>query len=378
MNQSLFHQTKLSRIATQVLGWAFFMLIIGCTNEASVSTEHWGELNGEPVWHYTIANPNGASMKVTNYGGIITSVNVPDKNGKLEDVVLGFDNLKQYQDPNPCFGATIGRFANRIKQGTFVIDSITYNLDTNDGKHCIHGANEFNTVVWESEIVREASGVGVRLHYLSVDGTKGFPGNLDAIVTYLFSPENEVIVRFEATTDKATHVSMTQHSYFNLNGVKSPVYDHLIRIDASRYTEIDDEVVPTGVLAPVENTDWDLTSLTRIGDNIHKLNNNGYHFCYVFDKEPGAFKKVIEVYEPESGRTLEVSTSQPSVQFYSGNTIDNQLKGKQGIQYRPHMAFCLETQHLPDSPNKPQFPSTLLKPGEKYLEQVVYKFGVKK
>jgi len=367
----------MARIFRHSMVLIFLSLILGCAKEQSVSRELWGEVNGQQIWHYTITNPNGASLKVTNYGGIITSVNVPDKDGKLEDVVLGFDNLKQYLEPNPCFGATIGRFANRIKHGTFTIDSIAYNLDTNEGKHCIHGANEFNTAVWESEIVREDSGVGVRLHYLSVDGTKGFPGNLDAFVTYLFSPENEVIVRFEATTDKATHVSMTQHSYFNLNGVKAPVYDHLIQIAASNYAEIDEEIVPTGVVAPVKGTDWDLTSLTRMGDNIHKLNNNGYHFCYVFDKEPGELRKVIEVFEPQSGRTLEVTTTQPGVQFYSGNAINNQLSGKQGIQYGPHMAFCLETQHLPDSPNQPLFPSTLLRPGKKYQEQVIYKFGIK-
>ncbi len=378
MIQLFFVQKNCTSVSLTLLMFAFLITVVGCSKEQQISRDLWGEVNDQQIWHYSITNPSGASMQVTNYGGIITSLNVPDKNGKLDDVVLGFDNLGQYLDPNPCFGAVIGRFANRIKQGTFAIDSVIYQLETNEGKHCIHGANEFNTAVWASEVVREESGIGVRLHYMSVDGTKGFPGNLDAYVTYLFSPENELIVRFEATTDKPTHVSMTQHSYFNLNGAKAPIYEHLIRIDAKNYTAIDEEIVPTGEIATVKNTNWDLTSLTRMGDNMKHLNHNGYHFCYVFDKKPGELKPVIEVFEPQSGRTLDVITTQPGVQFYSGNAISDQLIGKQGIQYGQHMAFCLETQHLPDSPNQPLFPSTLLRPGEKYQEQVIYKFGVKK
>lgn len=313
-------------------------------------------------------------VKITNYGGIITSVLVPDRDGHMDDVVLGFDNLNQYLEPNPCFGATIGRYANRIRNAEFEIDGTSYQLIKNDGDHCIHGANEFDRLVWESEILEENN--GIRLHHLSKDGTNGFPGNLDVFVTYNLTDDNAIEVKFEAETDKTTHVSLTQHSYFNLNGCKDLIYDHQIQIDADKYTEIDEYIIPTGRLSTVKNKDWDLTELTRIGNNIHKLDFNGYHFCYAFNNYDGTLKKVIDVVEPTSGRTLEVSTTQPGVQFYSGNKISENLIGKNNTQYGPHMAFCLETQHFPDTPHHPNFPSTLLKPGEKYEEVVIYDFGL--
>ena len=342
------------------------------TKKDNVQQEDWGEIQGKKVYHYTLTNSQGMVVKVTNYGGIITSVLVPDKNGDLSDVVLGFDNLQQYTAPNPCFGAAIGRFANRIKDAKFEIDGKTYQLEKNNGEHCLHAGNEFDRVVWDCEIIEN----GLRLHHFSKDGTYGFPGNLDVYITYTLTEENAIHVTFAAETDKATHVNLTQHSYFNLNGGKELIYDHRIKIDADNYTEIDADIIPTGILSTVKGTDWDLTKMTRIGDHIHQLDHNGYHYCYVFNKSTDAFKKVIEVVEPTSGRTLEVSTSQPGVQFYTGNSISNELVGKYNIQYQPHIAFCLETQHFPDTPNHKSFPSTLLLPGEKYEEVVVYKFGV--
>lgn len=346
-----------------------------CTpNTNSIQQEIWGATQGKEVLLYTLTNSNGMVVKIINYGGIITSVLVPDKNGKLDDVVLGFDNLQQYLEPNPCFGAAIGRFANRIRDAKFEIDGITYQLTKNAGEHCIHGANEFDRIVWVSKADQITN--SIKLHHLSPDGNNGFPGNLDVFITYTLTEENAIEVKFEATTDKATHVNLTQHSYFNLTGGKGLIYDHQIKIDADNYTEIDEFIIPTGTIATVKDTDWDLTRLTRMGDNINKLDHNGYHYCYVFNKHEGTLQKVIEVVEPKSGRTMDVITTQPGVQFYSGNSISDQLMGKGGKKYGPHTAFCLETQHFPDTPNHPKFPSTLLLPGEKYEEMVIYDFGV--
>ncbi len=351
-------------------------MFIGCkSHKQDVLKENWGEVNGKPAFLYTLSNNNRMTVKLTNYGGIITSILVPDKNGISEDVVLGFDNLQQYLDPNPCFGATIGRYANRIRGGKFTIDSINYQLKQNDKTHCSHGANEFDRSLWDGEIIKNKLGKGIKFHHFSKDGTNGFPGNLNVYVTYTLTENNAIHVQFEATTDKSTHVSLTQHSYFNLTALKDKIYNHKIQIKADNYTEIDEDIVPTGKISTVLNTDWDLTKMTRIGDNIHKLNHGGYHYCYIFNKPLNKLEEVIKVIEPTSGRTLTVSTTQPSVQFYSGNSIGS-FTGKNSIQYGQHDAFCLETEHLPDSPNQSNFPSTLLNPGEKYNEVVIYDFGV--
>lgn len=356
---------------------AIAVILSACRDKKIIlSKEKWGECNEKQVYLFTITNSNGMVMKVTNYGGIITSVLTPDKNGKLEDVVLGFDNLNQYVQKNPCFGAIVGRFANRIRNAQFDIEGVTYHLTKNKGSHCLHGGHEFDKVVWEAEMIENEFWKGVRLSYISRNGMNGFPGNLKAYVTYNLTCDNAIRVRFQAETDKSTHVNMTQHSYFNLNACKESIVDHRIKIDADRYAEIDKDLVPTGVLGAIKGTDWDLRGMTAIGDNIHKLNDNGYDFCYVFNKPEHELAKVIKVVEPKSGRTLVVYTTQPSVQFYTGNFISPEITGKYAIQYKPHDAFCLETQHLPDTPNHSNFPSTLLKPGEKYDEIVIYDFGV--
>ncbi|CAM4218802.1 aldose epimerase family protein [Zobellia roscoffensis] len=360
-----------------------FLLICFCAfaqtnaqNHAGVISKYWGTANGGNVILYTLVNANGMVVKLTNFGGTITSIMVPDKNGVFEDVVLGFDTLEQYTAKHPCFGATIGRVANRIRNGKFTIDGTTYELSKNSDVHCLHGGNEFDRVVWDSKIVANKLGPSIRLQHISADNTMGFPGNLESYVTYTLTDDNAIQVHYEATTDKATHVNMTQHSYFNLNGMKDKIYDHILKIDADKYTEIDEEIIPTGKLGTVKGTDWDLTTPTPIGNNIHKLNFNGYHYNYVFNKPVGELKEVIEVVEPKSGRTMTISTTQPGVQFYSGNAIGNALTGKNNIKYANHMAFCLETQHFPDTPNHENFPSTLLLPGEKYDETAIFHFGV--
>ncbi|MDO6809634.1 aldose epimerase family protein [Zobellia galactanivorans] len=346
------------------------------SQHAGVKSEKWGVAQGKEVLLYTLTNENGMVVKITDFGGTITAIRVADKEGFFEDVVLGFDNLEQYKAEHPCFGATIGRVANRIRNARFEIDGTPYQLAQNSNGHCLHGGNEFDRVVWQSKIVANELGPSVQLHHLSKEGTMGFPGNLDSYVTYTLTDDDSIHVHYEATTDKATHVNMTQHSYFNLNGGKDKIYDHIIKIDADNYTEIDEEIIPTGNLATVKGTDWDLTSPTPIGKNIHKLNFNGYHYNYVFNKPNGELKEVIQVVEPKSGRTLSVFTTQPGVQFYSGNTIGDTFTGKNDIRYSDHMAFCLETQHFPDTPNHPSFPSTLLLPGEKYDETTIFRFGV--
>lgn len=362
------------RLFLLVLASIFYTSCVPSGTETLV--ESWGEIDGEKVYLYTLSNENKMELKVCNYGAIITSLMVPDRKGKLEDVVLGFDKLERYLEPNPCFGAAIGRFANRIRDGRFSIGDSVYQLVQNDNGHCIHGGNEFDRLVWESEVIKSNEGNAIRLHHLSEDGSNGFPGNLDVYITYTLTSDNSIHVLFEATTDKSTHVNLTQHSYFNLAGTDEKIFDHLIHIDADHYTEIDEDVVPTGGIATVKGKDWDLTELTRIGDNIHKLDKGGYHYCYVFNKEENELKKVIEVLEPNSGRTLEVTATQPGVQFYTGNGIAD-FTGKGNIKYGAHSAFCLETQHFPDSPNHHHFPSTLLNPGEKYEETVIYHFGIK-
>jgi len=348
----------------------------GSAQGSDIKEIPWGSVENKPVSLFTLTNAQGMQVKLTNFGGIITSIVVPDAKGAFTDVVLGFDNLQQYVDGHPCFGATIGRYANRIRNARFILDGQTYQLKANNGKHCIHGGPQgFDKRVWQAKAVRSPLGPAVRLRYLSSDGEEGFPGNLHTTVTYTLTQDNALHCRFEAQTDKPTHVSLTQHSYFNLNGCRATVHDHQIKIAAQHYTEIDEDIVPTGKIGSVKGTEWDLSSMTRMGDHLHKLDHGGYHFNYIFDKAVGQLAPVIQVRDPHSGRTLEVSTTQPGVQFYSGNNIPDHLVGKNKIQYGPHLAFCLETQHYPDSPNHPHFPSTVLRPGEKYNHVVIYKLG---
>jgi len=362
--------------------FTFFILnLISCnidpTVDLRVYSDNWGEADGQEVKLFTLINSNGLVIKLTNYGAILTSVMVPDREGNFDDVVLGFDKLDQYLGNDPCFGATIGRFANRIRNARFSIGDSIYVLTANDNRHCIHGGfNGFHTKVWDYEVIQSDTSAGVKFHYLSIDGEEGFPGNLNSYVTYSLNDNNEIAINFRAETDKPTHVSFTHHSYFNLTGLKDQIFDHQVKIDADHYLGIDEDIVPTGEILPVKNTTRDMRQLTRIGENIYKMAHKGYHFCYVFNKETDAGEWVIEVREPVSGRKLEVYTTQPGVQFYTGNSIGDRFTGKYGIHYGDHDALCLETQHFPDSPNHENFPTTLLLPGDLYNETVIYKFSV--
>lgn len=342
---------------------------------ASVERVDWGETDGRTVSLYTVTNPAGMTLKMTDYGAKITELWVPDRHGQPADVVLGFDSLKGYLGPNPSFGATIGRYSNRIRDARFEIDGVTYPLDANEGPNNLHGSGEFERVVWDSEVVENELGSGIRFRYRSPDGSYGFPGNLDSTVTYILTPDNAVHVTFEAVTDKATHVNFTQHSYFNLNGMESLVLDHQARIHADEYLVMDGVLV-TGEIDSLAGKPWDLSEWTRLGDRMQDIPLGGYHHNYIASKPLEELDLVAEVTDPTSGRTLKVSTTQPGVTFYAAMGLTARPIGKNGKVYEPYSAFCLESQHHTDAANHPHFPSTLLRPGETYEEVVIYDFGI--
>lgn len=343
-------------------------------NAVETQREDWGNIAGKPVYLYIVKNASGMVLKMTNFGVRITELWVPDREGRLDDVVLGFDSLEPYLAPNPSFGATIGRYANRIRDARFVIDGEPYQLTANEGPNHLHGAGEFENAVWESEAIQTAEGRGVRFNYRSPDGSHGYPGNLDAKVTYVLTEENAVHVTFEAETDRSTHVNFTQHSYFNLNGMRDTVMNHRARIAATQYLDMDGVLV-TGAVDTLNGKAWDLSEWTRLGDRMQDIPLGGYHHNYVADKPPGTLGLVAEVIDPESGRSLRVLTTQPGLTLYAAMGLTDRPVGKNGVMYEPYSALCLETQHHTDAANHPGFPSTLLRPGETYREEVVYEFG---
>jgi aldose 1-epimerase len=362
------------------------IILMGCVscnnnipnhNNKGVTQQEWGMLADSSVIKlFTLTNSNGCMMKVTNYGGIITSLMVPDKNGQLMDVVLGYDSLQGYLDHSPYFGALIGRYGNRIAGGRFAIGKETYSLALNNGPNHLHGGIKgFDKVVWAVEEFSSDTAVGLKLHYLSKDGEEGYPGNLDVFITYTLTNDNSVIFEYNASTDKPCPVNLTQHSYFNLAG-KSDILSHELLIAASRYTVVDSTLIPTGELKDVKGTAFDFTKSKPIGRNIKECGGNpvGYDHNFVLDTR-SIDEPAIRVTSPETGISMEVFTDQPGVQFYSGNFLDGSLKGKNGVVYDQYDGFCLETQHFPDAPNQPHFPSTLLLPGKKYHSVSIYKFS---
>jgi aldose 1-epimerase len=330
------------------------------------------------VYLFTMKNKNGVEVKITNYGGIVTSIIVPDKNGSFDDIALGFNRLEPYLAGHPYFGCIVGRYANRIDKGQFTLDGRTYRLATNNGPNHLHGGEEgFDKKVWDADDAAGLDSVAVILNYLSPDGEEGYPGNMQVTVVYTLTNENELIIDYEATSDKATPVNITHHSYFNLAGEGSgDIYDHRLMIDADRYTVVDANLIPTGELRPVEGTPMDFREPHNIGERIN-LVEGGYDHNYVLNND-GSFALAARVEEPLSGRVMEVFTSEPGMQFYSGNFLDGSITGKSGKKYYQRYGFCLETQHFPDSPNQPGFPNTILRPGETYQYRTVYKFSVAK
>ncbi len=342
--------------------------------------------DGQSVDAFTLRNVHGLEARVITYGGIVMSLRAPDRAGRFDDVVLGFDTLDGYLRDSPYFGAIVGRYGNRIAGGRFTLDGTAHQLATNDGKHHLHGGvRGFDRVVWRAEPPDRRHGAVLTLVHTSPDGDEGYPGTLAARVTYALSDANELTVDYRATTDRATHVNLTQHTYFNLagDGVRD-VLDHELTIYASRYTPVDVTLIPTGELAPVEETPFDFRDATAIGariDHPHEQlrNGRGYDHNFVLDRNAdGSLALAARVTEPRTGRSVGVSTTEPGVQFYSGNFLGQVgagIRGKAGRTYGARYGFCLETQHFPDSPNKPHFPSTVLRPGEEYHSRTVFALG---
>ena len=339
--------------------------------------------SGEAVDLFTLTNAHGVVVKAMTYGGIVTAIETPDRAGRLGDIVLGYDSLAGYLKATPYFGAIIGRYGNRIGHAQFTLDGTTYRLPANDGPNTLHGGTVgFDKVVWDAEPFWTDSGVGVAFTHTSPDGDQGFPGKLEVRVTYTLTSTNELVVDYHATTDKATPVNLTQHSYFNLAGDGAgDVLGHVLWLGASRYTPVDSGLIPTGALAPVAGTPFDFTTATAIGariaqDDEQLKRGRGYDHNFVLDRTGPGLVHAARAVEPTTGRTLDVFTTEPGIQFYSGNFLDGSITGKAGHVYRHRNGFCLETQHFPDSPNQPGFPSTILRPGAEYTSRTVFSFGV--
>jgi aldose 1-epimerase len=351
-----------------------------------IASEPWGEVEGEQVTLFTLTNANGMEVKITNYGGIITSVMVPDRDGAMENVTLGFDNLDDYVAGHPYFGNITGRYANRIARGTFDIDDENFYLPLNNGPNALHGGTKgFDKVVWTAEEVSGNGEVGVKLSRVSPDMEEGYPGNLAVEVTYTLTDNDEIRIDYHATTDESTVVNLTNHAYWNLAGDGSGTTEnHVLTLMASHYTPVDENLIPTGEIAPVAGTPMDFTTPHPIGERIRDdfeqlVIGRGYDHNYVLDRESAddtSLMVAAVVEEPESGRTLTISTTEPGIQFYSGNFLDATEVGAAGKMYRQGDGFALETQHFPDSPNQPDFPDTVLEPDEEFNSTTVYAFSV--
>ena len=362
-------------------------VIVSCQTPKSpvpmVERTHFGTLpDGEEVERFRLQNTAGAEASIITYGATLVSLATPDRDGLIEDIVLGYDSLAGYLEANPYFGSIVGRYANRIAEGAFTLDGETYTLARNNGPNHLHGGVKgFDKANWEVEqIIEDTNQVGVSLNYVSADGEEGYPGTLEVRVTYLLTEDNRLIVDYEGTTDKATPVNLTQHAYFNLAGEGS-VEDHHLTLAASHYTPVDSTLIPTGEILSVEGTAFDFRGGKRIGEQIDDddqqlLYGGGYDHNFVLDRVSGDLVLAATVLEPESGRILEVYTTKPGMQFYTGNFLDGSITGKNGVQYGRRSGFCLETQYYPDSPNQPNFPSSILRPGEVYQTQTVFAFRV--
>jgi aldose 1-epimerase len=348
--------------------------------EATVETSRFGSLDdGTAVDILTLRNAKGVTAKVITYGATLSELWVPDRSGKLGDVVLGFDNLHGYLGNHPWFGATVGRVANRIAKGKFTLDGKEYSLEINNPPNNLHsGSKGLSRTVWKAEPLHEPNAAAVRFTCVSPDGDGGFPGNLSVTLVYRLTDDNELQLEYTAKTDKATPVNLTNHSYFNLGGGKD-ILDDILYLQAEHYTPVDGTLIPTGEIQPVKGTPLDFTSPVAIGARIREMKGNpgGYDHNYVLSKKAGKLKLAARVLDPGSGRQMEVWTTEPGLQFYSGNFLDGTIVGKRGVVYGKHSGFCLETQHFPDSVNHPRFPSVILGPREVYRTETIYKFSAR-
>ena len=354
----------------------------GPWDHVKLTKEHFGVTPDDvSIDLFTLTNDQGMEVKITNYGGIISSIKVPDQNGTLDDVVLGHDNLEGYLHRSQYFGGLIGRYANRIAGGRFSLEGSTYSLSRNDGENHLHGGfNGFDRVVWTANDVSTRDEIALQLGYTSRDGEEGYPGNLEAQVTYLLNSQNELRLEYVATTDTATIVNLTNHSYFNLAGAGT-ILDHELMIDADSFTPVQKSLIPTGEIWRVTNTSLDFTRSTKIGariaDNDEQLMfGGGYDHNFVLRPARSLLRRAAMLYDAGTGRLLEVWTNEPGLQFYSGNFLDGSIVGKGGRRLIKYSGCCLESQHFPDSPNHPNFPSTVLKPGQEYRQTTVFKFSV--
>lgn len=345
-------------------------------NDSSPGVQLFGTLEGQEIKQYTLTNTSGMVVKIINYGGYVTNIVVPNKAGVKEDIVLGFDSLAGYlQKGNPYMGCIVGRYANRIANAKFVLDGKTYQLAANNNGNSLHGGIKgFDKVIWTAQPQGDSR---LLLDYTSKDGEEGYPGTLKVQVVYTLTPANELKIEYTAQTDKPTVVNLTNHSYFNLSGGSdSTILGHQLMLDADRYTAVDATLIPTGELPTVKGTAMDFTKPVTIGTDIAKV-AGGYDHNWVLNKKGDSLSLAATLYHEGSGRFMEVYTTQPGIQFYTGNFLNGTLTGKGGKKYVQHSGLCLETQHFPDSPNKPSFPSTTLRPGENYHETTIYKFSVR-
>jgi aldose 1-epimerase len=378
--------SKANRVGSGLVVTLLAAGVLSCSTKqattGSITSASFGQTpDGKAVTLFTLQNTNGVVATICNYGGIVTSLQVPDRTGAMGDVVLGYDNLAGYLKESPYFGALIGRYGNRIAKGKFTLNGQTYTLATNNGPNALHGGLKgFDKVVWDAKSLVTAQGPALELRYVSPDGEEGYPGTLTVTAVYTLTADNALQLDYTATTDKDTVVNLTQHSYFNLAG-KGDILGHEVMINADQFTPVDATLIPTGELLSVAGTPFDFRKPTTIGARIGEQNEQlkfggGYDHNWVIAKPAGQFALMARVHEPTTGRVLEVLSTEPGLQFYSGNFLDGTITGKSGRVYQFRNGFCMEPQHYPDSPNQPNFPSVVLKPGETYRNTIIYRFSV--
>ena len=374
---------RLYRVIVLMCVFAGLALAVNSAGQtrSKVQKSDFGKVDGQDIAIYTLKNSHGMEVAITNYGATVVSIKVPDKSNKLADVALGYDNVKGYVNDKSYFGATIGRYANRIAKGQFSLDGKTYQIPANDGPNALHGGHAgFNKRIWTA---KELPGNALEMRYVSKDGEEGFPGNLTVTVTFTLTEKNELRFDYHATTDKDTVVNLTNHSYFNLAGQgNGDILGTELTLHASKFTPVDSTLIPTGELRAVKGTPFDFTTPHKIGERINDQNEQlklgrGYDHNFVLDRTKAGMFHAAQAYDSRSGRVLDVYTTEPGIQFYTGNFLDGTVAGKGGIKYGHRTAFCLETDHFPDSPNHPKFPTTELKPGQKFTSTTIYHFSIR-
>lgn len=376
---------KANRVVTGLVATLLAACVVSCSTKqattGSITSAPFGQTpDGKAVTLFTLQNTNGVVATICNHGGIVTSLQVPDRTGAMGDVVLGYDNLAGYLKDSPYFGSLIGRYGNRIAKGRFTLNGQTYTLATNNGPNALHGGLKgFDKVVWDAKSLVTAQGPALELRYVSKDGEEGYPGTLTVTAVYTLTADNALQLDYTATTDKDTVVNLTQHSYFNLAG-KGDILGHEVMINADQFTPVNATLIPTGELPSVAGTPFDFRKATTIGARIGDQNEQlkfggGYDHNWVIAKPAGQLALMARVHEPTTGRVLEVLSTEPGLQFYSGNFLDGTITGKNGRVYQFRNGFCMEPQHYPDSPNQPNFPSVVLKPGQTYRNTIIYRFS---